>query len=159
MAQPEVESTPSERGLGVVFWSSVGWIAALVFVALFRDLLPIRDPDELGIRTREVAKFEGPGWNAFFGADWTPFNSSMSSYSMLMASDTGYLELWPAALEHFDGHQVAGAYLQGFRKIVGQDHAMRRNIDNIQVVIYEPHQLAVAFDTLHRAAIKIEFRH
>jgi peptide/nickel transport system permease protein len=58
-----------KRRLGIVFWLSVAWIVALVFLALFRDLLPLRDPAELGIRTREVAKFEGPGWNAFFGAD------------------------------------------------------------------------------------------
>ena len=57
------------RKLGVMFWFSATWIIALVFLALFRDVLPIRDPNELGIRTRDVAKFEGPGWNAFFGAD------------------------------------------------------------------------------------------
>ncbi len=57
------------KRLGVIFWLSVGWIALLVFFALFRDLLPIRDPDELGIRTREVAQFEGPGFNALFGGD------------------------------------------------------------------------------------------
>lgn len=66
---PEPERDGAELRLGVVFWLSVAWIAALVFVALFRDLLPIRDPAALGIRTREVEKFEGPGWNAFFGAD------------------------------------------------------------------------------------------
>ncbi len=55
--------------LGVVFWTSIVWILLLVFCALFRDLLPLRDPDALGIRTREVAKFESPGWNALFGAD------------------------------------------------------------------------------------------
>ena len=58
-----------KRRLGLTFWLSAGWIFALVFLALFRDILPIRDPDELGIRTREVAKFESPGWNAFFGGD------------------------------------------------------------------------------------------
>ena len=58
-----------KRRLGVTFWLSAGWIFTLVFLALFRDILPIRDPDELGIRTREVAKFESPGWNAFFGGD------------------------------------------------------------------------------------------
>ena len=57
------------RALGIAFWMSAGWIALLVFAAIFADVLPIRDPDELGIRTREVAKFEGPGWNAFFGGD------------------------------------------------------------------------------------------
>ena len=50
-----------KRRLGLTFWLSAGWIFTLVFLALFRDILPIRDPDELGIRTREVAKFESPG--------------------------------------------------------------------------------------------------
>jgi peptide/nickel transport system permease protein len=58
-----------KRRLGLTFWLSAGWIFTVVFLALFRDILPIRDPDELGIRTREVAKFESPGWNAFFGGD------------------------------------------------------------------------------------------
>ncbi len=60
--------TPVRR-FGIVFWSSVVWIALLVIAAVFRDLLPVRDPTELGIRTGEVEKFEGPGWNAFFGGD------------------------------------------------------------------------------------------
>ena len=55
--------------LGIFFWCSVAWIAILVFFALFRDLLPLRDPEALGIRTREVEAFEGPGWNAWFGGD------------------------------------------------------------------------------------------
>ena len=42
---------PGGKKLGTVFWLSVGWIALLVFFALFEELLPIRDPDELGIRT------------------------------------------------------------------------------------------------------------
>ncbi len=66
-----VEDGPPAPGrkLGVIFWASAFWIFVLVFLALFRDILPIRDPDALGIRTREVEKFEGPGWNAWFGAD------------------------------------------------------------------------------------------
>ncbi len=63
------DEKPQKRSFGVIFWLSAGWIAALVFVALFEELLPIRDPEALGIRTREVAKFEGPGFNAFFGGD------------------------------------------------------------------------------------------
>lgn len=55
--------------LGVVFYLSVIWIALLVFFALFRDLLPLRDPEALGIRTREVMAFEAPGLNAWFGGD------------------------------------------------------------------------------------------
>ncbi len=72
MALAEVALPPPEtrrRGLGVVFWLSAAWIALLVVGAVFADVLPIRDPEERGIRTGEVARFETPGWNAFFGAD------------------------------------------------------------------------------------------
>jgi len=81
MASPELSATdqpppPVARtrsvfrlAFGPVVWLSIFWIALLVFAAVFRDLLPLRDPDELGIRTREVEKFESPGWNAFFGGD------------------------------------------------------------------------------------------
>jgi len=58
-----------ERALGLVFWLSAGWIGMLVVIALLLPVLPIRDPDELGIRTREIARYEGPGWNAWFGGD------------------------------------------------------------------------------------------
>lgn len=72
---PETADTPGEpfnaprRRLGIVFALSIVWILTLVFLAIFRDLLPIRDPEELGIRTGEVERFEGPGWNAWFGGD------------------------------------------------------------------------------------------
>jgi len=56
-------------GLGVVFWVSASWVVILVLLALFADVLPIRDPEALGIITREVEPFEGPGWNAWFGSD------------------------------------------------------------------------------------------
>lgn len=68
-ASAPTRNASAERSLGLVFKLSIGWILLLVFLAVFRDLLPIRDPNELGIRTREVERFEGPGWNAFFGAD------------------------------------------------------------------------------------------
>lgn len=57
------------RKLGIVFWLSVAWILILVFLALFANLLPIRDPLALGIRTGEVERFESPGSNAWFGGD------------------------------------------------------------------------------------------
>jgi len=81
MASPDVPVTdqpspPISRSrsvlrlaFGPLVWLSILWIALLVFAAVFRDLLPLREPDELGIRTREVEKFESPGWNAFFGGD------------------------------------------------------------------------------------------
>ena len=64
----EVTEAP-QRGLGIVFWVSMLWIALLFFLAIFANVLPIRDPDELGIITREVEPFESPGRNAWFGAD------------------------------------------------------------------------------------------
>jgi peptide/nickel transport system permease protein len=57
------------RGLGVVFWVAAGWVVLLVLLALFADLLPIRDPEAKGIITGEVERFEAPGWNAWFGGD------------------------------------------------------------------------------------------
>jgi peptide/nickel transport system permease protein len=60
---------PAKRRLGLMFSMSAMWIVGLVFLAVFRDILPIRDPDELGIRTGEVEKFEGLGWNALLGGD------------------------------------------------------------------------------------------
>lgn len=59
----------AERKLGLFFWVAAVWIVLLVLLAVFRDLLPIRDPEALGIRTGEVRKFEDPGWNAWFGGD------------------------------------------------------------------------------------------
>lgn len=69
LAEDASDVDPSKPRLGVVFWLSVGWILLLVFLAIFASVLPIRDPEQVGIITREVASFEGPGWNAFFGAD------------------------------------------------------------------------------------------
>ena len=69
MARADAGGSAPMLRLGIIFWMSVAWIFALVFFAIFIDLLPLRDPDALGIRTREVAKFEGPGWNAWFGGD------------------------------------------------------------------------------------------
>jgi len=63
------QKKPSRLTMGIVFWLSVIWIAILVFLAIFGDVLPIRDPAALGIRTREVGKFEAPGANAWFGGD------------------------------------------------------------------------------------------
>ncbi len=57
------------RGVGIVLVMSIAWIGLLVFLAAFADLLPLRDPDELGIRTRDVGRFEAPGTNAWFGGD------------------------------------------------------------------------------------------
>jgi peptide/nickel transport system permease protein len=55
--------------MGLVFWTSIGWIAVVAFGAIFADVLPLRDPEELGIVTGEVERFEPPGANAWFGGD------------------------------------------------------------------------------------------
>lgn len=64
---------PSDRkrraGFGVLFWLSVVWLIVLALGALLAPVLPIADPESLGIRTRERARYESPGANAWFGAD------------------------------------------------------------------------------------------
>lgn len=64
-AQPE-RKRPS---LGVIFWLSAVWLALVVFGAVLAPILPITDPNELGIRTGERTRYEAPGSNAWFGAD------------------------------------------------------------------------------------------
>ena len=66
---PATDLGADKPGMGVIFWLSVAFIALLTFLAVFADWLPIRDPEAQGIITREVGSFEGPGWNAWFGAD------------------------------------------------------------------------------------------
>ena len=67
---PPTQGPSTERRKpGLIFWLSTAWIMMLVFFAIFVDLLPIRDPETQGIITREVASFESPGSNAWFGAD------------------------------------------------------------------------------------------
>jgi len=62
------ESAAARQPLGLVFWRAATRTAILVVPAVFRDLRPRRDPEALGIRTREVAQNEGLGSNAWFGA-------------------------------------------------------------------------------------------
>ncbi|MEM9465219.1 MAG: dipeptide/oligopeptide/nickel ABC transporter permease/ATP-binding protein [Actinomycetota bacterium] len=66
MAPPADAPRPK---LGLVTWLALLWIALVVLGTLLAPILPIADPQELGIRTRERERFESPGWNAFFGAD------------------------------------------------------------------------------------------
>lgn len=58
-----------QAGPGVLFWLSLVWLAALALGALLAPVLPIADPESLGIRTRERTRYESPGTNAWFGAD------------------------------------------------------------------------------------------
>ena len=66
MAAPAESTRPK---LGVVTWLALLWMALVILGTLLAPILPIADPQELGIRTRERERFEGPGWNAWFGAD------------------------------------------------------------------------------------------
>ena len=59
----------SKIQLGWGGWAGLAWIVLLLALALLADVLPIRDPNALGVRTRAVTKFESPGWNAWFGGD------------------------------------------------------------------------------------------
>ena len=61
--------SPANWRLGFGGWIGLAWIVLLVVVALLADVLPLRDPNALGVRTREVGRYEGPGWNAWFGGD------------------------------------------------------------------------------------------
>jgi peptide/nickel transport system permease protein len=43
------------RGLGFVFWAAAAWIAAMVFCALFANLLPIPNPLDMDMLGRRMA--------------------------------------------------------------------------------------------------------
>ncbi len=55
--------------MGFIFWLSVTWILLVVLAAALADVVPLRDPDALGVRTGEIERFETPGKNAWFGGD------------------------------------------------------------------------------------------
>lgn len=59
--------TLGRLGPGTVM--SLAWIVGLFVLAVAVPYLPIRDPAELGLRTGEVARFEPPNSNAWFGGD------------------------------------------------------------------------------------------
>ncbi|HUH86271.1 MAG TPA: ABC transporter permease [Stellaceae bacterium] len=42
------------RGLGVVFWAAIAWIALILAVAAFANLLPLRDPDHTALLARRA---------------------------------------------------------------------------------------------------------
>lgn len=69
VAPGRATSAGGRPAMGVIFWVSVGWIVVVVAAALLGDVLPLRDPDALGIRSGEVERFESPGTNAWFGGD------------------------------------------------------------------------------------------
>lgn len=95
------------------FWFAVGWIGLLTAAAVLAPLLPIRDPDELGIRTTEVARFESPGWNAWFGGDGQ--GKDLFSNVIWGARPALFLALLVTAVGAFFGTLmgIAGGYFKG----------------------------------------------
>lgn len=60
------EDVPSRaRQLGFGFWLSIGWILLVTFLAVFAGVLPISDPDQIGVGDR----FESPRSGLWFGGD------------------------------------------------------------------------------------------
>jgi peptide/nickel transport system permease protein len=53
------------RGLGVVFWIALGWIALVFALAICADLLPLADPSRLSLRGRAA----GPTLAHLLGTD------------------------------------------------------------------------------------------
>lgn len=59
------EPTLARRGLGVMFWLAVGFLAMLAFAAVFADVLPLKNPAEV---FRGTSK-DGPSLAHWFGSD------------------------------------------------------------------------------------------
>ncbi|MDG2027606.1 MAG: dipeptide/oligopeptide/nickel ABC transporter permease/ATP-binding protein [Acidimicrobiales bacterium] len=57
------------KRLGILFWIAVLWIVLVVFLAIFRDSLPIADPVARLARSGECERFERPSWSRWFGCD------------------------------------------------------------------------------------------
>lgn len=54
-----------KKTFGVLFWVALGWIVLLVILALIAGLLPIPDPDAVGLGLPG----QGPGWHHLLGTD------------------------------------------------------------------------------------------
>ena len=54
-----------QRRLGLGFWIPIGWITLMVAAAVLAPILPIADPEEIGVGGR----LEGPSWDNWFGTD------------------------------------------------------------------------------------------
>ncbi len=54
-----------QRRLGPGFWIPIGWITLMVAAAVLAPILPIADPEEIGVGGR----LEGPSWDNWFGTD------------------------------------------------------------------------------------------
>ena len=54
-----------QRRLGPGFWIPIGWITLMVAAAVLAPILPIADPEEIGVGGR----LESPSWDNWFGTD------------------------------------------------------------------------------------------
>ncbi|MDP7549817.1 MAG: ABC transporter permease [Acidimicrobiales bacterium] len=63
-AEPDADRA-AQRRLGITFWVCIGWILLVTAAAIAAPLLPISDPDQIGIGPRN----SGPTWDQWFGTD------------------------------------------------------------------------------------------
>ena len=54
-----------QRRLGPGFWIPIGWITLMVAAAVLAPILPIADPEEIGVGGR----LDPPNWDNWFGTD------------------------------------------------------------------------------------------
>ncbi len=58
-------SDAMQRRLGPGFWIPIGWITLMVAAAVLAPILPIADPEEIGVGGR----LDPPNWDNWFGTD------------------------------------------------------------------------------------------
>ena len=58
-------SDAMQRRLGPGFWIPIGWITLMVAAAVLAPILPIADPEEIGVGGR----LDPPSWDNWFGTD------------------------------------------------------------------------------------------
>ena len=58
-------SAAMQRRLGLGFWIPIGWITLMVAAAVLAPILPIADPEEIGVGGR----LDPPSWDNWFGTD------------------------------------------------------------------------------------------
>jgi len=51
--------------LGFTFWIAISWMVLVIVAAIVAPLLPIADPEEIGVGPRT----QGPSWDNWFGTD------------------------------------------------------------------------------------------
>lgn len=62
---PAIPEDAVKKRLGTAFWVAVGWMVLLSVLCLLAPILPIADPDEIGVGGRD----QGPGGEGWFGFD------------------------------------------------------------------------------------------